>query len=140
MHKIWLPCGGFHIFADTVIFLLKWRYFQLGKYGTSHCNGQNKIQRIPSPICSALDWTKCLVLKQWLWQMVCSPKLQVTAGYYKYTYQTDKWLQIKQFNSSYCLTIYRGCSFKEYLVRSDIFGMIFFQGFSSVNYNCIHDV
>ena len=37
-------------------------------------------------------------------------------GYYKHTYQADKWLQIKQFNASYCFTIYLGCSFKEYIV------------------------
>ena len=27
-----------------------------------------------------------------------------------------KWLQIKQFTASYCLTIYRGCSFEDNLV------------------------
>ena len=42
--------------------------------------------------------------------------LHVTTGYYKQTFQADKWLEIKQFNANYCLIIYWGCSFKEYLV------------------------
>ena len=46
----------------------------------------------------------------------CFRLVQVTTGYYKHTYQADKWLQIKQYNTSYCSTIYLGCSFEEYLV------------------------
>ena len=66
--------------------------------------------------------------------------VQVTTGYYKHTYQADKWIQIKQFNASYCLTIYRGCSFEEYLVRlNSIYGIciIFIR---IIMYNDIEDL
>ena len=47
--------------------------------------------------------------------------LQRSTGFYRLLYSTTcyyKWLQVLQFSSRFAFTIYRGCSFKEYLFLS----------------------